>query len=396
MKGVLKITWNTLSTGSTVTITGTNCEYFNSTDIYDTVGKLPVGGIFSAVSISNERDATYGYYWIQITRNGTTYYVVYLKDRMTLDTITLVKYQMKGLDVSKWQYNINFAAVKADGYDFVFIRAVSTDSSGLYKDPYFEQNYANAVAAGLYVGAYYYTYALDTAYADRELTLFKQCLAGKHFNFPVAVDMEESTVAETGNATALLKYALDNLLASGYYPMQYTYLNFAKNYLNREALSQYDMWMAQYADACTYTGPYTIWQYTSSATIAGVSGGADADICYYDYANYIVNCGWNGYTRVAPKTLYDPDSGTGGNGGTTDPEVPVPDDGIILEWRQRQMRGKEAALDKSSLILGDGEIAFLLDENNKTVAMKVGDGRHTWSQLDFFYDKREGYLSINA
>ena len=96
----------------------------------------------------------------------------------------------KGIDVSQHQGNIDFGKVKAAGYDFVIIRA----GYGKYasqKDPYFEQNYAGAKAAGLNVGAYWYSYADSTANAKLEAEACLQVIKGKTFEYPIYFDLEE-------------------------------------------------------------------------------------------------------------------------------------------------------------------------------------------------------------
>ena len=95
-----------------------------------------------------------------------------------------------GIDVSRYQGTIDWAAVARAGKQFAVIRAVSSNNSGVYVDPMFEKNYAGAKAAGLRVGVYYYTYAQTESYADRELEALTAVLAGKKLEYPVFVDME--------------------------------------------------------------------------------------------------------------------------------------------------------------------------------------------------------------
>ena len=93
-----------------------------------------------------------------------------------------------GIDVSRYQGTIDWAAVARAGKQFAVIRAVSSNNSGVYVDPMFEKNYAGAKAAGLRVGVYYYTYAQTESYADRELEALTAVLAGKKLEYPVFVD----------------------------------------------------------------------------------------------------------------------------------------------------------------------------------------------------------------
>ena len=107
-----------------------------------------------------------------------------------------------GIDVSRYQGTIDWAAVARAGKQFAVIRAVSSNNSGVYVDPMFEKNYAGAKAAGLRVGVYYYTYAQTESYADRELEALTAVLAGKKLEYPVFVDMEAEGIAALGRARA--------------------------------------------------------------------------------------------------------------------------------------------------------------------------------------------------
>ena len=122
-----------------------------------------------------------------------------------------------GIDVSRYQGTIDWAAVARAGKQFAVIRAVSSNNSGVYVDPMFEKNYAGAKAAGLRVGVYYYTYAQTESYADRELEALTAVLAGKKLEYPVFVDMEAEGIAALGRtrATQLALYALEKLRAAG-------------------------------------------------------------------------------------------------------------------------------------------------------------------------------------
>ena len=102
---------------------------------------------------------------------------------------------VKGIDVSKWQGDIDFAKVKDSGVEFVIIRAGYGDGN---KDTYFEQNYKNAKAAGLHIGAYWYSYADSTEAAKKEAQAFADILSGKQLDYPVYFDIEEKIQLSQG------------------------------------------------------------------------------------------------------------------------------------------------------------------------------------------------------
>lgn len=118
-----------------------------------------------------------------------------------------------GIDVSRYQGNINWGRVAAAGKQFAIVRVGSGNSGGLYVDPYFLQNVNGAKAAGLRVGAYYYTYARTRAAVVNELTTFLNVMDGLQLEYPVFVDVEDSSLTSLGSAelTSLVQYAMDIL-----------------------------------------------------------------------------------------------------------------------------------------------------------------------------------------
>ena len=126
--------------------------------------------------------------------------------------------QFKGIDVSRWQGNINWSAVKTSGIQFAILKAGGSDA-GFYKDPTFEQNYAGAKAAGVAVGAYYFVGAGCQSRADgvADANRFKAYLAGKQFEYPVYIDFEAPAGNnKTGNTEACIGFC-QTMQAAGYY-----------------------------------------------------------------------------------------------------------------------------------------------------------------------------------
>lgn len=175
-----------------------------------------------------------------------------------------------GIDVSRYQGNINWGRVAAAGKQFAIVRVGSGNSGGLYVDPYFLQNVNGAKAAGLRVGAYYYTYARTRAAVANELTTFLNVMDGLQLEYPVFVDVEDSSLTSLGRAalTSLVQYAMDILYQRKWYAGWYSYTNYINSYLNAAALSQYPLWVADYRSALGYNGSYAMWQYTGSGAPA--------------------------------------------------------------------------------------------------------------------------------
>ncbi len=211
------------------------------------------------------------------------------------------------MDVSRWQGNIDWDKVKASSLvSGVMLKVVSTNrklskrKDGLYIDPTFERNYRECKRVGLPVGVYYYTYATDKEMADAELALLKTALTGKTFELPISVDVEDNKIKKlsTQALTDLAAYALGTIERWGFYALLYVGLYFAQTelYMGGAALKKYDVWLAAYRD--TKPAPnwsFDMWQYTSTASIPGVSGNVDMSHAYKDYTKIIAQ---KGLTRL--------------------------------------------------------------------------------------------------
>ena len=208
-----------------------------------------------------------------------------------------------GIDVSRYQGNVNWPQVAASGKQFAIVRLGSSNNSGLYVDPYFLQNVNGAHAAGLRVGAYYYTYARSQSAVIDELTLFLNVLEGLQLEYPVFVDVEADSLAALGRAqlTGLVRFAMDILYQRGWYAGWYSYTNFILNYLNAAELSQYPLWLADYRAQPGYTGSYAMWQYSSSGSVGGVTGACDVNNAYVDFLPTIRSGNFNGYGSSGPQ-----------------------------------------------------------------------------------------------
>lgn len=212
--------------------------------------------------------------------------------------------EFRGIDVSKWQGNIDWNRVKASGVDFAILRA-GYGSVSSQKDVTFEDNYQNAKAAGVPVGAYHYSYAKDIAGAKREAQTFLEWIKGKQFEYPVVFDIEESATYNLGRNTVseIIKTFCSIVEAAGYYVSVYTNKNWLDHVVSDEVKSKYDTWLAQWTSTPSYVGPYGMWQYTSSGTVDGISGRVDMDIAYKNYPEIIKRKQLNGWSGAdVPQT----------------------------------------------------------------------------------------------
>ena len=212
--------------------------------------------------------------------------------------------EFRGIDVSKWQGNIDWNRVKASGVDFAILRA-GYGSVSSQKDVTFEDNYQNAKAAGIPVGAYHYSYAKDIAGAKREAQTFLEWIKGKQFEYPVVFDIEESATYNLGRNTVseIIKTFCSIVEAAGYYVSVYTNKNWLDHVVSDEVKSKYDTWLAQWTSTPSYIGPYGMWQYTSSGVVDGISGRVDMDIAYKNYPEIIKRKQLNGWSGAdVPQT----------------------------------------------------------------------------------------------
>jgi lysozyme len=215
--------------------------------------------------------------------------------------------QVKGIDISKWQGAIDFQKVKNTGIEFVIIRA-GYGTKG--KDEFFESNYKKAKAAGLHVGAYWYSYANGFKEAGEEADAFLRALSGKQFDYPVYLDMEEKSQLDAGMdfCSGLIRTFCGKLEAAGYFTGFYTSSSYVRAVVKEEIRKRYSFWCAQWASACSFAGSCGIWQFSSNGTVPGISGRVDLDYAYQDFPSIIVNGGFNGYKSSAKNQESQPTS----------------------------------------------------------------------------------------
>ena len=193
----------------------------------------------------------------------------------------------KGIDVSEWNGTIDWAKVKAAGIDFAFIRVGGRyyGSGGMYGDSTFVKNIRNAIAAGIKVGVYYFTQAINTEEAIEEAVYTINQIRGYGLSLPVVIDTEATPDGRHNNIsvatrTNVIKAFCDKIQSAGYIPMIYGSTSWLNDKLNMNELSNYLVWVAQYYYKCEYEGEYQCWQYTSSGRVNGVNGNVDMNYWY--------------------------------------------------------------------------------------------------------------------
>lgn len=196
---------------------------------------------------------------------------------------------LKGIDVSQWQGNIDWQKVKGAGVQFAMLRAGYGRNN---LDTKFHRNAQGAATAGIPVGLYWFSYALNVEMARKEAQYAVELAKKYKITWPIAYDLEYDTVsyADKNGITITKSLATQMAIAFceeikhlGYIPMVYTNLDYLNRYFDRSQLP-YDLWYAQYASTASVTDK-EIWQYSSKGSVPGISGNVDMNHGYKDYGN---------------------------------------------------------------------------------------------------------------
>lgn len=199
-----------------------------------------------------------------------------------------------GIDVSAYNGDIDFKAVKEFGIDFVIVRLGGRGygSEGvLFEDEYAITNLREAKAAGLMVGAYFFSQAITPEEAVEEANLCLNMLDGFYLDYPLVFDWEQIDSAENPRTenispevlTNCAKAFCDTVNEAGYIPCLYTDSKKAYMKFDLSALSNVDIWYAFYNDEPNMYYNYMIWQYSCTGQVSGIEGYVDLNICFKNY-----------------------------------------------------------------------------------------------------------------
>ena len=208
----------------------------------------------------------------------------------SLSGISMSGVMAVGIDVSQWQANINWQEVADSGIDFAIIRCGYGSDWVAQDDWFFMQNVQGARAAGLDLGVYLYSYALNTndavSEANHTLRLLKKAgLKPSDLKYGVSYDIEDSSQANLW-LPGLCRTYCNMMQANGYRAGVYSYLNWWNTKLDDPIMGNWDRYIAQWPTptgntTCSYSGKYRLWQFTSSGSVPGISGRVDMDLAYY-------------------------------------------------------------------------------------------------------------------
>ncbi|MBQ8822894.1 MAG: glycoside hydrolase family 25 protein [Lachnospiraceae bacterium] len=193
-----------------------------------------------------------------------------------------------GIDVSKWQGEIDWDKVKNAGIQFAIIRAGYRGSStgSLVVDPYFEANIRGAINAGLDVGVYFFTQAINEIEAVEEASMVLQLVNDYQLTYPIYIDTEgaggngRADGLDVDTRTLVCEAFCRTVENAGYTAGVYASRNWLNNNLHTEKLDNYVIWLAEYRSVPLYKGYYEMWQYTSKGKVDGIEGRVDLNISY--------------------------------------------------------------------------------------------------------------------
>ncbi len=195
-----------------------------------------------------------------------------------------------GIDVSKWNNEIDWEKVKEAGVEYAIIRVGYRGSStgALVEDPYFVTNIEGAIAADIPVGVYFFTQATNEVEAVEEASMVIALCEEYDLDYPVFIDTEgaggdgRADKLDKETRTLVCDAFCSTMQNAGYEAGIYASCNWLNTNLDMDKLQQYIVWLAEYKDVPTYQGYYQMWQYSSNGSIDGIEGRVDMNISYYD------------------------------------------------------------------------------------------------------------------
>lgn len=282
-----------------------------------------------------------------------------------------------GIDVSKYQGTIDWKKVRESGVEFAMIRVGyrAKTTGEIFEDPTARYNMQEAQAAGVKIGAYFFSSAINTEEARAEAAFTRDIIAKYKITYPVAYNCEDFQSSDSRQygldaaaRTSLACAFLDEIAAAGYTPMFYASkgeLEGSAQWDTQTLTGKYKIWVAQYPDqpypqtnASGYSGTHAMWQYTSQGTVAGILGKTDVNIAYF------------GYTKEAQAKDETPAEVVEAN-----PEVGI----IFTEVNETVTAKQETNLRTEPSTLNDASIVGKLVHGD--TATRTGIGHNGWSRI---------------
>lgn len=219
-----------------------------------------------------------------------------------VDNNKLEEGTLKGIDVSKWQGEIDWQAVKDFGIQFAFVRA----GHGTRElDKYFARNMQGANNAEIPAGVYFYSTAQSEGQAILDAQFVIESMQGYQVSYPVVIDLEDSSQSHLSKAQIgkIAKAFCAEIRKAGYTPMLYCNENWYTNYIDISQIQDVEKWVARYNVEYNESIPRAIWQCSSRGRVDGIKGNVDIDFGYKDFTKIIT-------PRTEPEKNYSFEKGT--------------------------------------------------------------------------------------
>ncbi len=196
-----------------------------------------------------------------------------------------------GIDVSRYQGDVDWEQVKAAGVEFAMIRVGFRgygQSGKLMEDAKVKQNYENATKAGIKVGVYFFAQAISVEEAKEEAEYVLELIDGWQLDMPVAYDWEclaadyRTVGVDPQTVTDCAKAFCEVIGAEGYDTMIYFNPSQSRDMMYLSELVDYGFWLAMYSDQMTYEYKVDMWQYTKEGKVPGIQGNVDINL-YFPY-----------------------------------------------------------------------------------------------------------------
>ena len=193
----------------------------------------------------------------------------------------------EGVDVSAFQGVIDWQKVRASGIDFAIIRLGYRgygQAGKLVEDEYAKANLKGATEAGLPIGAYFFSQALNIEEADQEIEFLLEILGDYHLDMPIILDWEipvdtaRTVGMDARTLTDIQLHFCSVMTEKGYQPMVYFNWHMSSRLLKLHELEEYPFWLALYQDRMTYPYKVEMWQYTDKGRVPGIEGDVDLNI----------------------------------------------------------------------------------------------------------------------
>ncbi|HRU96164.1 MAG TPA: GH25 family lysozyme [Ruminococcus sp.] len=232
------------------------------------------------------------------TYSGPTGTVATASPATTSTTTTTASYK-KGVDISSLQGDIDWGKAKANGVDFAILRA-GYNGIEPKADANFAKNAADAAAAGMPIGAYWYATSTTVEGMLKEAEAFYNTIKGIKFDYPLYLDIEDPVYSKSEltpeKITELVKAFCGYFEDKGYYIGIYSYEFFLTNHVDPSLFELYDVWLANYGvEKPAFSSKYGTWQYDIDVSIDGIGAPVSVSYCYRSYPSVMREYHLNGY-----------------------------------------------------------------------------------------------------